>query len=168
MGARPICMGFNPQNNAFPIADVTALLQRQKSHALFILKSKTIVDSAKPTKYSDSTKWKDWNPTFVNFLCSIPGRDRVPSSYVIRKNPTPDPILHPDFLDNYVVTAPLSGESFVVDSAKVYTYLTSFTLGNSTAEAKMKRYSQENNGRLDYTTLTHHYEGIGVNSIDIL
>ena len=160
--------GLNPQDNVFPIADVTLLLRRQKSHALFIMKSKIIVDSAKPTKYSDSTKWDDWNPTFVNFLRSIPGRDGVPLSYVTRKNATPDPTPHLDFLDDYVAMAPLSGESFVVDSAEVHTYLTSFTSGNSTAEAKMKPHSLENNGRLDYTALANHYEGVGINSIDIL
>ena len=64
--------------------------------------------------------------------------------------------------------APLAGESFVVDSAEVHTYLTSFTSGNSTAEAKMKPHSLQNNGRLDYTALIHHYEGVGINSIDIL
>ena len=160
--------GQDPQDNIFPIANVTLLLRRQKSHALFITKSKTIVDSAKPTKYSDSTKWDDWNPTFVNFLRSIPGRDGVPLSYVIRKNGTPDPTPHLDFLDDYVAMAPLAGESFVVDSAEVHTYLTSFTSGNSTAEAKMKPHSLQNNGRLDYTALIHHYEGVGINSIDIL
>ena len=134
-------MGLNPQNTTFPIVDVTALLRRKKSHKPFILKSKTKVDRAKTTKYSDSTKREDWNPTFVILLCSIPGRDGVLLSYVICKNPTPYPIPYPDFLDNYVAMDPMSRESFVVDSAKFHTYLTSFTLSNPTAEATMKRHS---------------------------
>ena len=43
-------MGLNHQDTTFPIADVTALLRGQKFHVLFILKSKTIIYSAKSTK----------------------------------------------------------------------------------------------------------------------
>ena len=161
-------MGLNPQDSAFPIADVTILLRNQKSHAIFITKSKMIVNNAKPSNFDDKTKWEDWKPTFVNFLRSIPGRDGTPLSYTIRHNDTPDPTKNPDFLDDYVAMAPLTGPSFIVDASEVHTYIVSFTAGNSTAEAKMKHHAHKNNGRLDFTALSEHYEGVGVNSIDIL
>ena len=103
-----------------------------------------------------------------HFFRSIPGRDGVPLSNVIRKSPTPYLIPYLDFLDDYVAMAPLTEESFVVVSTEVHTYLTSFTSRNSTTEAKIKHHLLENNRLLDYTALTNHYEGIGFNSIDIL
>ena len=40
--------------------------------------------------------------------------------------------------------------------------------GNSTAEAKVQGNAALKNGRLNYKSLKDHYEGVGVNSIDIL
>ena len=51
-------------------------------------------------------------------------------------NDTPDPSLNPDFLDDYVAMAPLSGPLLVVDASEVHTYIVSLTAGNSTAKAK--------------------------------
>ena len=160
--------GLNPASIPFPIGDATTLLRNNKSHSIFVTKSKLIVNNAKPAKFDEKTKWEDWKPTFINFLRSIPGRDGTPLSYVIRTNATPDPSPNLDFLDDYVAMAPLAGTSFVVDASEVHTYIVSLTAGNSTAEAKMNTHTNENNGRMDFTALSNHYEGVGVNSVDII
>ena len=80
----------------------------------------------------------------------------------------PDPTQNQNFLDDYVAMAPMTGPTFIVDTAEVHTYIVSSTAGNSTVEAKMKPHANNNNGRLDFKALSENYEGVGVKSIDIL
>ena len=51
-----------------------------------------------------------------------------------------------DFLDNYVMRAPLLGEAYQIDTNEVHTYLTNFMARNETAESKMLPYVNESNG----------------------
>ena len=81
-----------------------------------------IVESAKPGRLTLETKWHDLKPVFSNFLRSIPGRDGVPLSYIIRANDLTDPTLHLDALNDYVARAPLNGEAYVSDAKEVHTY----------------------------------------------
>ena len=55
-----------------------------------------------------------------------------------------------------------------MDAAEVHTYLVNFTSGNSITEVKMLPHSHENNGRLDFKALKEYYEGVGVNSINVI
>ena len=160
--------GVDPSTIPFPMGNVTDLLRRSRSHDLFIKKSSMISDTAKPARFTEKMKWEDWNPSFVNFLRSIPGRNGIPLSYVIRTNPLPDPVAHTDFLDDYVAMASLTGSAFEVDRAEVHTYIVKFISGNDTAESKIQGHTITNNGREDHIALKNHYEGIGVNSVDIL
>ena len=69
---------------------------------------------------------------------AIPGRNGVPLGYVCREDDEPaynDPEL--DFIENYILQAPVWGAAFKVDAAEVHTYLVNFTSGNSIAEVKM-------------------------------
>ena len=161
-------MGLYPQNSVIPIADMTVLLRDKKSHAIFVTKAKLILNKAQPSNFDNKPKWKDWKSTFVNFLRSTPGRGGTPLSYTIRHSDTPDPTKNADFLDNYLVTTPLTSHSFIADVFELHTYIVSFTAGNSTTEAKMKPHDHQNNGRLDFTTLPEYYESVGANSIDVL
>ena len=72
-----------------------------------------------------------------------------------------------DFLDDYIAMAPLAGEAFATDAAEVMTYIVSFVAGNITAESKIQPYAASANGRLAYTAMKAHYEGVGMNAIDI-
>ena len=135
---------------------------------MFVKKAKTIVESAKPGQLTLETKWHDWKPIFINFLCSIPGRDGVPLSYVIRTNDAPDPTPHLNFLDDYVAMAPLTGKTFAVDSKEVHTYIVKFVTGNHIAESKIQSHLADTNGRIDFQLLVAHYKGVGINSIDVL
>ena len=80
-------------------------------------------------------------------VCKLPGRDGVPLSYVVRENDSPDPTPHVDFLDDYVVMAPLTGETFSVDAKEVHTYLVKFIMRNNVAESKIQSYLNATDGR---------------------
>ena len=158
---------MDPALVPFPVDEAAMLLRREKSHLAFIDKSKTIVESAKPTRFNQDMKWEDWAPTFINFLRSIPGRDGVPLSYIVRTNDVPDPTPNMDYLDDYVAMAPLTGATFNADAAEVHTYLVKFMTGNHIAESKIQPNLALANGRLDFKSLTDHYEGVGINSVDL-
>ena len=160
--------GLNHASSPFPLANVALLLRQEQTQATFEKKSKSIIESAKPNRFTNDTKWDDWKPIFQNFLRSIPGRDGVPLSYIIRTNASPDPTPHMDFLDDYVAMAPLNGISFNADAKEVHTYIVKFISGNSNAEAKIQAHLDQCNGRIDFIALLEHYEGIGVHSVDIL
>ena len=164
-----VCCGEAPEDEPFPVHMHPDLIRDHKSHKIFIEKSKTLSDAAKPIRFKDTMKWDEWCPTFINFLRTIPGRNGVPLSYICRENEEGlpyNPML--DFLDNYVVRAPLLGEAFRIDANEVHTYLTNFMAGNETAESKMLPNANENNGRKDFLSLKEHYEGIGINAVNVI
>lgn len=160
-------MGRDPATTAFPVGNASTLIRRYKTHSQFIKNSPTMAEAAKPTKFSSTTKWEDWEPTFLNYIRSIPGRDGVPLKYVCRMHYDPDPTPKSDFLDEYVANAPLQGEAFSIDSAQVKTLLVNFVSGNTQAETKIQSLGEDPDGRASYMVLKDHYEGIGVYAIDI-
>ena len=72
-----------------------------------------------------------------------------------------------DFLDDYIARAPLEGDSYVIDSVQVHTFLVNFVSGNDTAEAKIQGLTRPNDGREAFKRLVEHYEGVGIHAIDI-
>ena len=161
--------GREPSLVAFPVREVASLIRSYKSHKAYVEKSKTITEAAKPIKFKETMKWDDWNPTFLNFLKAIPGRNGVPLSYICREND--HPLLHNpniDYLENYINQAPLNGDAYIIDAAEVHTYLINFMSNNPTAEVKMLPHVTANDGRMDYHALTEHYEGVGVLGINVL
>jgi hypothetical protein len=114
-------------------------LRRYKTYNQFVKKSLTLSDAAnKPEKFKTTTKWADcWAPTFLNYLRTMPGRDRVPLKYICRLNEAPDPTPNGDFLDDYVSMAAFKGEAFTINAADVHTFIVNFISGNETAEAKI-------------------------------
>ena len=108
-----------------------------------------ISDTAKPNRFSDKSKWEEWSPSFTNFLRSIPGRNGIPLSYVIRSSPLPDLTLNKDFMDDYVAMADLTGAALEVDRTEVHMYLVKFINGNNTAESKTQSNDQHSKEHLD-------------------
>ena len=159
--------GIDPASRLFPIGEVANLLRRHKSHEAFVDKAKTMTENAKPKHFTDKIKWEDWNPTFLNFLRSIPGRDGVPLNYVCRDSEEGEFAPNDDFLEDYVSKAPLNGEAFIVDANEVHVYLTNFCASNVQAEAQLRLHANEHNGRLDYLALKEHYEGSGLFALDV-
>lgn len=160
--------GLDPAGEPFPVQDSAQLILRYNSHSLWMERSKTISDSAKPTLFKKDTKWEEWQPTFVNYLRTISGRNGVPLSYVIRDNEDPDPTPNPSFLDDYVAMAPLRGAAYTEDAGVVHTLLASFISGNETAEAKVQAYLDNRDGRMDYLSIKEHYEGVGIHAKNII
>ena len=161
-------LGRDPAASAFPIDLVSDLIRRYKTHEKFLIDSKTLSEAARPEKFKESTKWEDWKPTFLNYLRSIPGRDGIPLKYICREKDEADGITeHEDFLDDYVASAPLEGNSFAIDTVQVHTFLLNFVTGNDTAEAKIQGLSRPNDGREAFKRLVEHYEGVGIHAIDI-
>lgn len=161
------CQDEDPELQQFPQADALTLIRRAKTHEKFVEKSEAMTKSAKPTAFTETTLWSDWYPTLLNFLRHIPGRDGVPLKYVCRHNDPTRRINHPNFLDDYVDRAPLTGEAFVSDAREVHTWIAALIVGNNTAESKVMPYEHIGNGRVDFLALKEHYEGVGVLAINI-
>ena len=62
---------------------------------------------------------------------------------------------------------PLTGDSYVINSVQVHTFLVNFVAGNDTAEAKIQGLQGVNDGRKAFKHLVEHYEGVGINALDI-
>ena len=96
-------------------------------------------------------------------------RDGVPLNYIIRDSVEPDPTPCDDFLDEYVLMAPIEwGEAYHIDASEVHTLLVKFITGNETAEMRIKAYEIERNGQIDWMALKEHYEGVGIHAFDII
>jgi hypothetical protein len=162
-----IRLGRDPSMNPFPVHLVSNLIRRYKTNKKFQIDAKTLSKAAKPEKFKENMKWEDWKPTFLNYICSISGRDGVPLEYICRDKDEADPTPNDDFLDNYVMMAPLEGDSYAIDTVQVHTFLVKFVLGNDTAEAKIQGLPRPNDGRDAFKRLVEHYEGIGIHAIDI-
>ena len=161
-----IRLARDPATMAFPVGQVSDLIRRYKTHEKFQTDSKTLAEAAKPEKFKETTKWEDWKPTFLNYIRSIPGRDGIPLKYICRDKDEADPTPHDDFLDDYVAMAPLSGDSFAIDTVQVHTFLVNFVAGNDTAEAKIQGLQRVNDSREAYKRLVEHYEGVGIHAIE--
>ena len=164
-----IIVGSDPVSTPFNNNQQLNLMRRYKTHQLFKERSKEISTVAKPDKFTEDSKWGDWYPTFQNFLKSVPGMQGIPLSYVIRDNAAgaaaDDPQL--SFLDNFVQRAPLYGDAYSTDNSEVHTYIVYFTRGNSVAESKITSHGGNQNGRDDFIALKEHYEGVGINSVEV-
>ena len=159
--------GEDPSLTPFPVANTTTLIRRYKSHMAFCEKSKRLSETAKPQMFTETTKWADWVPVFINFLKSLPGRHGVPLVYIVRDNDNALVVPNVDMLDDYVNQAPLNGEAFNADASEVHTYIVNFIAGNETAESKIMAFADQADGRLDFKALQDHYEGVGINAIAI-
>ena len=158
--------GQDPSANPFPIDSVSELIKLNKTHEAFLNKSSTLSEASKPDSFKDKSVWKDWKPTFVNYLRHIPDINGVPLIYVIRyyctieNNPN-------DMLNDYIRNAPHEGEAFNTDNIEVHTYLAKFVKGNTNAESRITSHGHPNNGLKDMKALTEQYEGVGVNATDV-
>ncbi|CAJ1959303.1 unnamed protein product [Cylindrotheca closterium] len=163
-----IRMGRDPTTTPFPVVDAAKLLRRMKTHEQYVYGSKLMSQQALPQDFTNNVQWEDWCPTFENYLRTIPGRDGVPLSYIVRMNNTGMPTLHKDFLETYVNMAPHVGEAYVMDNAKVLVLLSKFIVGNTKAEATLQAINIAGNGREAFNALRTHYKGEGIIASDIV
>ena len=59
----------------------------------------------------------------MKYVRSIPGRDGVPFKYIIIDKKFANLTPNKSFLDDYVNNASLQGESFIIDTAEVHTFI---------------------------------------------
>jgi hypothetical protein len=78
-------LGCDPSASVFPINQVSDFSRRYKTHKKYQTDSKTLAEAAKTDKLKESVKWDDWKPTFLNYICAIPGCDGVPLKYICQK-----------------------------------------------------------------------------------
>lgn len=159
--------GRNPALLPFPVASMADLLRRYATHQNFLERFKDLTEASRPKKLKSGSIWNDWKPMFINFLRMLPGRDRVPLSYVICKNDLPDNLPNIDFLEEYVNQAPLNGETFKQDSKDVRLYIIKYIAGNDDAEAKVQSISDDKCRRKVFKALEDIYKGTGINAKDI-
>ena len=152
-------LGVDPTVLAFPVNTAAEILRRVKTHKMFVASSDAIALAAKPYKLIKDMKWEDWSPYFLRYLRDIPGRDGVPLKYIVHDNELPDAMPNIDFLDDYIMNAPLTGQAFTIDDAEVHTFILNFITQNDEAKSIIKIFENKRNGRKDWITLKTHYEG---------
>ena len=159
--------GLDPTAVPFPVLQSRELLARAETHDQFVKNYTSVASAAIPKDFGKDTKWDDWSPTFWNYLNAIPGRDGIPLSYIIRDNDDQDHTPNTNFLDDYVMAAPLAGASYEMDARKVHAFIQTRIMGNDEAEAAIKPHETANDGRKDWKALKEQYEGTGVYAFDI-
>jgi hypothetical protein len=102
----------------------------------------TLSEAVKPDKFKKSTKWQGWKPTFLNYLCSIPGRDGIPLKYICReKDDEADiDVANDVFLDDYVPSAPLEGNSYAIDTVQVQSSYSTLSQATTLRRQRSKGY----------------------------
>ena len=126
-----IRLGEDPSLIPYPVANVALHLADYKALKNYKSQEKSIAETAKPGQFTDKTKWEDWNPVFINFLRSIPGRHHVPLKYIICNNDAPIVVPGASLIDDYINRAPLNGDAFDTNANEVHTYIVSFITGNT-------------------------------------
>ena len=126
--------------------------------------SKSTLETALPKTFTEKMKWNDWKTTLIGFLCTQPGRNGVPLSYIVRDNTTALIRTNADFLYDYVDQAPLTGTAFIMDRLKIHTLILRLINEHTVAEQKILLFKDQSNGLVDYMALWDYYEGIGANS----
>ena len=130
---------------SFPVSTVADLLCLVKTHNMFVARSDAIALAAKPDKLTKDTKSEDWDPSFLNYLCAIPGQDGDPLKYIIRDNEILDTTRNVDFIDNYIIITPLTGQAFMIDAAGIHTFIVNFITKNDEAKSIIKIFENKRN-----------------------
>jgi len=82
-----------------------------------------------PDKFKLASNWKIFSEAMETYLTQLLGSGRVPLSYVIRQNDTPDPnAMYDTQQEENVAIAPLVGTSYQRDNARVYAIIKQLVL----------------------------------------
>ena len=81
---------------------------------------------------------------------------------IVRENDLPDKRPNVNFLDDYIMNAPLTGQEFTIDASEVHTFIVNFITLNNEAKSIIKIFENERSGRKDWTKFKNHYEGQGI------
>ena len=141
---------------AFSIAGERADVRKQLRD-----KSDVKAKEASPGALVSENKWTDWEPKFINYLSTMIGMNGIPLSYVIRDNDSPDRTsTFPDFSEECIACAPLTGVGFQADDKTVHQSIVAFTTGQ-TSEDWISPVLKKKSGRQSMLALRNHFSGEG-------
>lgn len=127
---------------------IAKILRRSETHKLYVFNSST--SAMKPQDLTNEIKWSDFAPSFKNYLRAIPRRTGVPLSYVVRDDDQPNPAPNVDFLDDYIMNAPLLGPDYLTDRRAVHTKMVvALITTNPEAQALIKLNKKDTDGCKD-------------------
>lgn len=75
---------------------------------------------------------------FLDFLRSIPGRNESTLKYISRYKDVSFVVPGEDLLEDYINCAPVKGNEFMIDVARVSTYIYKFLSVNTNTEAMLR------------------------------
>ena len=136
----------DPTSILFPVANRSELLNCYNTHKQWLTDASDMAKSARPKNFTEKMKWSGWKSTLINFLKSQPDRNGVHLDYVICSDVNPVAGNMVSFLQDYSNRAPLEGNAFNHNAAKVHSYLLCFISENNVAEQKTLPYKDQNNG----------------------
>ena len=114
-----------------------------------------------PDKFKLASNWKIFSEAMETYLSQLLGSGRVPLSYVIRRNNTPDPdAVYDTQQEENVAIAPLVGTSYQRDNARVYAIIKQLVL-EGPGRSYILPYDRITDGRQAWMALRNHYEGAG-------
>ena len=79
----------------------------------------------------------------------------------------PTQIKNTDFLDDYILNAPLSGADYLIDRRAVHTKIVAMVSTNPEAEALIKLNEKDADVRKDLKDMQFYYEGQGMFALEI-
>jgi hypothetical protein len=114
-----------------------------------------------PDKFKLGSSWKVFAEALETYLGQLLGSGRVPLKYVIRRTEVPTPnALYQTKLEQNTAMAPLTGEAFPRDNAKVYGIIKQLVL-EGPGRSYILPYDSIAGGRQAWLALRAHYEGEG-------
>ena len=117
------------------------------------------VEPEKPIDFNPK-KWVQWKRSMTNYLSTLPSKNLVPLSYIIRKVIDPAAIALLDREQQQVYNVQLTGPKYRADRMTVYQIYKS-KLIDTDAWVWMKPYDTTKNGRDAHFALCAHYDGPG-------
>ena len=146
--------GLQPTLLPFLTVETSAdILSHKARLEHFTKKADQHISAVKVPPLKHENEWHHWKPQFTNLLKGIPGLQRVPLSYVIRPNPSPEPVKHTQhlpYLEQLEVTAPLRGDAYTADNSQVQLLLAShIDPKNDGVNAMLRQSKNSGDGRAD-------------------
>ena len=105
--------------------------------------------------------------TFLEKIIHLPGRYKIPFKYLCKNHANPHPTTNHYFIDYCMEMTPLKGDTFVIDSSKLHTFIVNFIYKNDAVNDMINSLEDENNGRLNMFDLQEHYKSVGVWDLDV-
>jgi hypothetical protein len=112
-----------------------------------------------PDKFKQPSQWKVFAELMETYLSQLKGCGRVPLNYVIRKIAIPVPgTIFATEEEQAVAIAPLTGDQYNKDNAKVYGILKHLCL-EGPGRSYILDFDRVKNGRGAWLAMHNHYEG---------